>query len=721
MEQIADSIIFPPRRENGEPSSVWEANIAVQINNDADNGKVSVTASMNYYTTGTGLEGVYRAQVYIDVDGTQVSVQNQTFGGYGPGNWRWLVSETVSCSLSNHAYKDSCKITVGGWVIADEGVIAGASISGRKDYPIESGSPSEIKTNSPSVQMGKKLIIDLIQTGTGYTHTLFYNFGSSGDVEIGKDIGSSYSWDVPDLANLCTNALSGNCTLKADSYRNGKPIGTTTTIVQLTVQDPTTATVEGSEVTMGSKSTVNCRLNSKHFTVKLEFQFYGGKEAIGEGKADTMEWTPGYDLAKLIPNLPYGTGRLVCTTMNGTAVVGTRESTVRANVPDNDVTRPKFAASGLVLTPVSNLDEKFAGMYIRGKTGIKALMSATSEYSTIAKYELTVGGLKQEGNPAVIELLVNDGTVEVTAKVTDARGYSRSVKTSVYVYSYRNPKVVPYSGYTEVICQRAASTGELTSNGTFLAIRAGKSFSSIAVNGQEKNSCALRYRWRRNGTAEFSQWLDLLPSGSASNSISTLIGNIVSDLNASYTVELTATDELNGEHTLMFQIMTKAISFVLYDGEDGAGFGKYPEAPHVVDIASHMTLLVRGKLVVSTADWEDLGLADGVRESVYSYGRKEYSSCYYLVSNGNHVHVAFNCGLTYNGTSVIVNKNPIPEEYRPAQSVFSICAMNGRCIAMVSTNPDGFVRIEWVQNLAEAGNTGTQEVIWIDGYLDHWT
>jgi hypothetical protein len=40
---------------------------------------------------------------------------------------------------------------------------------------------------------------------------------------------------------------------------------------------------------------------------------------------------------------------------------------------------------------------------------------------------------------------------------------------------------------------------------------------------------------------------------------------------------------------------------------------------------------------------------------------------------------------------------------------------------MVSTNPDGFVRIEWVQNLADNGNTGTQEVIWIDGYLDHWT
>lgn len=717
VEKIAETIGM------SSSSWLWDGVIQVDIQNDQSDERVTVKATMIIYEAvgASPKGGKFRTFLQIVKDGSRL-----TSGGNESSHYIYLVDwnaggHQITCQTSFN-YSESCTLSINGWAICDDGEMAGSAVQGSNAWNLEAHKPpSAIDTDKDTVQMGDKLLIDLIRESPEYTHTLYYTFGTGSEQKISDNVESSYAWDVPDLANLCTNALSGSCKLRAVTHFAGKDIGDTTKLITIRVQNPTTATVEGSEVTMGSKATVNCKRNSQYFTVKLEFQFYGGTESIGEGNVDTKEWTPGYDLAKLISNLPYGTGKLVCTTMNGTAVVGTEESTVRANVPDNDVTRPKFEATGLVLEPVSDLDEKFDGMYIRGRTGIKAQMSATSEYSTIAKYELTVGGLKQEGNPAVIELLVNDGTVEVTAKVTDARGYSRSVKTSVYVYSYRNPKVVPYSGYTEVICQRAASTGELTTNGTFLAIRAGKSFSSIAVNGQEKNSCALRYRWRRNGTAEFSQWFDLLPSGSTSNSISTLIGNIVSDLNASYTVELAATDELNGEHTLMFQIMTKAISFVLYDGEDGAGFGKYPEAPHVVDIASHMTLLVRGKLVVSTADWEDLGLADGVRESVYSYGRKEYSSCYYLVSNGNHVHVAFNCGLTYNGTAVIINKDPIPAEYRPAQSVFSICAMNGRCIAMVSTNPDGFVRLEWVQNLAETGNTGTQEVIWIDGYLDHWT
>ena len=141
----------------------------------------------------------------------------------------------------------------------------------------------------------------------------------------------------------------------------------------------------------------------------------------------------------------------------------------------------------------------------------------------------------------------------------------------------------------------------------------------------------------------------------------------------------------------------------------------------MVDIAPHMTVLVGGKLVVSGASWVDLGLASGINESVYAYGRKEDTGCHYLVSNGNHVYSAFNCGFAYAGTAMVINATPIPAEYRPARPVFSLCPVNDRTVAMVSVSADGYIRVEWVQQLTATVNTGSAEVIWIDGYLDYWT
>jgi len=185
-------------------------------------------------------------------------------------------------------------------------------------------------------------------------------------------------------------------------------------------------------------------------------------------------------------------------------------------------------------------------------------------------------------------------------------------------------------------------------------------------------------------------------------------------------VEIEAADALGGTHTLTFQIMTEAVSFVLYDGPDGAGFGKYPEAPHVVDIASHMTLRVRGKLVVDGSDWQDLGLAAGISESIYPYGRKEVSGCHMQVADGNHVYLAFDCAFDHTGTTKVLNATPIPAEDRPRRTTYTLCPVNGRAIALVSAGTDGYIRAEWIQRLTDTVATGSYVVEWLDGYLDYW-
>lgn len=579
---------------------------------------------------------------------------------------------------------------------------------------------STVSVGSGSVQMKKTLLISIARDSGEYTHTLQYTFGGT-TATIATGVGSSYAWTVPDLAAKCSNATSGVCTITCTTYRHGGYVGYSTAAVTLTVPDPTTPSISGNAVTMGSSSTITCARNSSNFTVRLTFEFQGTTVSIIEGKYNSCSWTPSYDLAKQIPSLTFATGTLKCVTLNGTATVGTKTTTIRATVPENSTTRPSFALSGLNLSPISDLGSDFTGLYLRGKTGLKAVFTASSAYSTLKRYSITVGSLSAEGNPATIDLLVNEGDVKVTAKVTDARGFSTTVSTTIYILPYRKPKVTPYTGYSNVICERALSSGALDPSGTYLAIKAGKSYSSVVLDGVEKNDCKLQYRWKISSAGTYSSWITLLAEGSAQTEIQLLVGNIVSSLSTSYDVEIKAEDSLGGVHTLTFAIMTEAVSFVLYDGVDGAGFGKYPEQPHVVDIAAHMTLRVRGKLVVDSADWIDLKLASGINESVYSYGRKEDSGCHYQVTDGNHIYIAFNCAFSFAGSAKVINSTAIPAAHRPPRTVYTLCPINDRGIALVSANADGYIRVEWVQKMTDTVLTASSEVIWIDGYMDYWT
>ena len=576
---------------------------------------------------------------------------------------------------------------------------------------------STISANKETVQMLTPLILSIDRKNSNFTHNLYYyDFVQASWILFASNVANSYSWDVPDIVASMPNMLTENFYIMCATYSGSSYIGSHTIHLTITVPDATVPSLESNRATMGTAKTISCKRNSVSFRTVLKFEMGERSETIADGTIDSYSWSPSYEFAKQIPNLTYGTGTLVCETYNGSAFVGSKEIVVQLIVPENETTKPAFTSDNIALSVLSDLTGDLSALYIRGRTGVKAEFSAQSEYSTINGYELMVGSVSATGNPAIIDSLVNDGTVSVTAKVTDARGFTRTATTYIDVLPYQKPKVIPYTGYSEVICERAKSTGELNSEGTYLAIRAGKSYSSLVVDGTERNSCALRYRYKASSADSYGEWVILLGRDSAETQISVLISGIVSSTSTSYDVELEASDAIGGKYAIHFQIMTRAISFVLYDGEDGAGFGKYPEAPHVVDIASHMTLLVRGRLIVLGSDWEPLTLASGVSESAYQFGRVE--DCKYQVKDGNHVYAAFNCSFVHTGQVVTVNETAIPEEYRPARTVLTFCPVNNDGTALVSVTPDGFIQVERVKR---DGENGEHPVLWIDGYIDYWT
>lgn len=696
-------------------------------------GVINASASVYELTTsGTTRQVRVVLQVYaIDYSGARDSgysvscsqsgtwVEVPTYSGFAmSGSAQTIFDEVFTVSMERGASSAAVDLSFSAWLIspsAGQRTISG-SISQLHLTAEPAASASTVSVNVNSVQMGKKLLISIDADNPDCLHYLKYNFGGT-TTEIAKNVKSSHEWTVPDLSSKCLDAVSGLCTITCTTMLSNASLGSESCAVTLTVPDPTTPSISAGEVTLGMLSTIGCKRNSGSFTVALELEFKGETFPIASGKLDSHSWTPEYGLAKKIPNLTYGTGTLRCITRNGAAEVGTKTATIRLVVPENEVTRPRLES--LTLTPVGALPEAFSGLYMRGKTGLKAEFTAISDYSTIAAYALTVGNQSASGNPASIDLLVSEGEVKVTGTVTDARGYTASLSLTIPVIPYRSPKITPYTGYADVVCERAKASGELSPDGTYLAIKAGKAYSSVVLDGQEQNGCTLRYRWKATGSGNYSDWTNLLPENSTQTEISILVGNVVSSLQKSYLVELEALDRLGGRHNLTFQIMTEAISFVLYDGPDGAGFGKYPEEAHVVDIASHMTLLVRGKMQVLGETWVSLGLANGISESAYSHGRME-TGCHYLLTEGRQVRIACNAAFPYRGISLVLNETPIPAELRPRGIVFGLCPCNDRSVAALSVDADGYIRIEWVQKMTETGMTGSADISWVDGYLSYW-
>lgn len=396
---------------------------------------------------------------------------------------------------------------------------------------------------------------------------------------------------------------------------------------------------------------------------------------------------------------------------------------IKLVVPEDENTKPTIKK--ITITPTPERDDELSACFIRGVTGMKVTVEAESTYGTLASYcdvkyasfsNTSRGILKDGCYVNRFDVISLSGSIPVNVTVKDKRGFSRTQTVSISCYAYEKPSIVPYSGYTDIICERAMDTGELNVGGTYLAIKAGKRFTNISTY----NHCRLRYRFREITSDTFCDWITLIDESESINQIQVLIGNVVTNTKTSYEVELSAVDTVGMERSLRFHVSTSSISFMLYDGTDGAAFGKFAEEPHVVDIASHMTLRVRGRMEVLGEKWVSLSLASGMQESAYAYGRKNETGCFYHVSNGNHVHISFNCAYSYAGISKAVNRTPLPEEYRPERTVCSICPANDRMLALVTVQPDGYIRIEWVQTISATSNTTSATVLWVDGYLDYW-
>ena len=395
---------------------------------------------------------------------------------------------------------------------------------------------------------------------------------------------------------------------------------------------------------------------------------------------------------------------------------------VTLTIPNISETQP---TATMTLTPVSSLSSPFNTLYIKGKSKVTvALTDGEGKYgASITSYKVSVAG-KSGDAPYTSGYLVNPGSVTITGTVTDSRGYSRKYTKTITVVDYSPPQIIPVSGESEVIAARCDSGGTLSDTGTYLKIKAKRSFTKVNISGANKNLCYIRYRYKKEG-GSFSSWTTILATNAASDEITTgaLLSGALS-VTSSYVVEIQAVDSIGEVGTTDISLPTERVYMHKAASINSLGVGKYAEEENTVDIAGDITVKVRGDLIVgdrpiSDTGWISLGLSDAVIESSNNVGQNG-RGCYYRVINGNHVYVAFNCALTYEGSILIVNAEQIPSKYCPARNAYALVPTGGRSIIRAIANHSGNIVIDWVQSMIATANTTSANVSWIDGYLDYW-
>ena len=320
-------------------------------------------------------------------------------------------------------------------------------------------------------------------------------------------------------------------------------------------------------------------------------------------------------------------------------------------IPNDSTTKPSVSMS---LSPVHSLSSTFSGLYIQGKSKVKADFTGTSaKYSsTIDSYSMTVSGLgTYDDSPYQSGWLSKDGSITVTGSARDKRGYSASIDKTITVIPYSKPSVIPYGEEKSIVCARCTENGTLSPSGTFLRIKAGRKYSKVMSSSTQKNFCLLQYRYKTESATSYSDWMTLLSKETtSSDQVDKVLEGITLDKKTSYVVQVGVVDDIGEEPTpLEFSIPTEAVVIHFSKRGKGIGVGKYSENDKVLDIADDWDVwgrvynLGRGKSdILSDADFNSYK-SFGVYNVTSNEIAKGITNCPYpkagqlIVSSGNGV------------------------------------------------------------------------------------
>lgn len=428
----------------------------------------------------------------------------------------------------------------------------------------------------------------------GITYTIRYAFGSISDVYVtydeyalGKTGSVGFLWLIPEeFGTEMGSAKTMDGTLYLDSYNGSTLIGTTSATFTIAEKSIIIPTLSSYEIDAGKELTITAKSANMFYTPKLTYSIGSRSGEINMDKGGsygsstyTKAWTIPMDFASEFPTECSATLLIECATVRsfgGASTLGTVTLRVVLNIPKNESTRPKVT---LTLSAVNDLNHAFDGLYIKGKTKVRAVMEAVSTYSQIQSYAISSGAKTVDATEATFDFEADQ--VSVWATATDARGFEGTATKSVTAYPYDRPRVVPADGENKVVCARCNSSGVPDPKGEYVLVKAGRKVSSISKDGVQLNFCKLRYRYKLASAQDYSSWTTLLEEDDPQNAVSQVLDGVVLSAKSAYTFQIGVIDTVGSYSDATIPVpATKKTLFHLGRGGKNVSVGQYCDYSH---------------------------------------------------------------------------------------------------------------------------------------------
>jgi len=254
--------------------------------------------------------------------------------------------------------------------------------------------------------------------------------------------------------------------------------------------------------------------------------------------------------------------------------------TVECMVTIPDTVKP---TTHMTLTPVGNLPARFDGLYLQGRSRVKAEITAEYQYDAQhGSIDMTINGKTYgEEEDYTSEYLSTSGKVSVVGRAVDSRGFEGIVEDEISVIPYANPKLL------NVSVERCDEDGNITDSGTYLLIKAKRSYSPVKDADVQKNFCAIQYRYKTGAATQWpDEWEDLLGAEYLSTdavSSAPLLGTFSEK--TTYEVQVMAIDYVGGTASTTVTIPTDSVYMHRCGPLNSMGLGKYVEKPNLLDTA----------------------------------------------------------------------------------------------------------------------------------------
>ena len=145
--------------------------------------------------------------------------------------------------------------------------------------------------SASTVDMGDKVTITMNRATSSFVHDLYYSFAGEAFQYIAGDLGTSYSWTVPDLATKIPNTTSGSMTVRCVTRSGSTTIGTKDVLLTVRVPGsvmPTISKVALTEATEGLAAQFGAFVKNKS-TLSVAVTAAGAKGSTINACTTTLE------------------------------------------------------------------------------------------------------------------------------------------------------------------------------------------------------------------------------------------------------------------------------------------------------------------------------------------------------------------------------------------------------------------------------------------------